>query len=487
MRSVLRRLLWLGPTLVFVTLVTFGLLSSVLPVNPEFAALPLFFNPDPGAVERLARNALDRVANAAEPVPEAERTLARLGGAALPFVLPTLDSLSPEGRARVVRALRPVGVRMGLQLDDRWEAGREVLLWTRFWDEHSIDYRPSVAQRAVSRLGQRGTLLRDTEVRQLDTYALDELIAQMPPTGDADLERTRRLADIAADITGQSALRIAPDAGLEAAWRATLGWQDWWVLRRNQFQVYSGTERVAAMLRDTRYGGWVAQAVRRRLGLLEDGRPAWDVLGEGASVTLPLLGLGVLGAWAAAVFGGTLLSVRAARAQRAVRAGALFCAGVPMLLGAVLLSRWLGGAARQLWIGGLLMCAGGAPLGLVEGSRGAESSGADFLRTLQALGVPARRVDLTRVRLASARLTVQLGTQLSSLLTLTCVLEYALGLPGLGTQTINALQHPDLNWLMAITMAAAALAGLWQVFGEWLSELLDPRWATAASGVGGLS
>ena len=215
MRSVLRRLLWLAPALVFITLVTFGLLSSVLPVSAELAALPLFFNPEPGAIERLSRGALERVADAAEPVPEAERALARLGGAALPFVLPALDSLSPEGRARAVRALRPVGLRMGLQLDDRWEAGREVLLWTRFWDEHSIDYRPSVAQRAVARLGQRGTLLRDTEVRQLDTYALDEApIAQMPPTGAADLDRTRRLAEIAADITGQSALRIAPDAGL---------------------------------------------------------------------------------------------------------------------------------------------------------------------------------------------------------------------------------------------------------------------------------
>ncbi|HVZ33056.1 MAG TPA: hypothetical protein VG963_11555, partial [Polyangiaceae bacterium] len=80
-----------------------------------------------------------------------------------------------------------------------------------------------------------------------------------------------------------------------------------------------------------------------------------------------------------------------------------------------------------------------------------------------------------------------LGTQLSSLLTLTGVLEYALGLPGLGMQTVAALAHPDLNWLMAITMAGAGFAGIWQVLGEWLSELLDPRWATAASGVGGLS
>jgi ABC-type dipeptide/oligopeptide/nickel transport system permease component len=54
-------------------------------------------------------------------------------------------------------------------------------------------------------------------------------------------------------------------------------------------------------------------------------------------------------------------------------------------------------------------------------------------------------------------------------------------------QTVAALAHPDLNWLMAITMAGASFAGIWQVLGEWFAELLDPRWATAASGVGGLS
>ena len=229
--------------------------------------------------------------------------------------------------------------------------------------------------------------------------------------------------------------------------------------------------------------------MRRRLGLLESGRSAWDVLCEGASITLPLLGLGVLGAWAAAVFGGILLSAEAARARRASRVAALLCAGVLMLLSAVVLSRWLGERLDSSGSADSSCLSGAAPLGLAEGSRGAELGGADFLRTLRALGVTPRRVALTRVRLVSARLTVQpLGTQLSSPVDPHLRAgEYALGLPGLGTQTISALQRPDLNWLMAITMAAAALAGLWQVLGEWLSELLDPRWATAASGVGGLS
>jgi ABC-type dipeptide/oligopeptide/nickel transport system permease component len=484
MRLVLRRLLWLGPTLLAITLLSFGILSTALPPEADVADLPLFFNPEPGAVERLAARALQKIVSSDGQQPEAERTLATLGGAALPYVLPALEAQSPEGRARVVKALRPVGARMGLEFDEHWDASREVLAWSRFWEEHAIDYPPSVARRAVLRLAQRSTQLRDTEVRQLDTYALDELITQMPPEGAADLERTRRLAQLAADITGQVQLELPVDAGLEQAQGVASAWQDWWGRHRSHYKTYSGTERIAAMLRDTRYGGWVAQAVRRKLGLLHSGRPVWDVLCEGARVTLPLFSCGLLGAWLGAVSAGVLSSV-AARCARLLRWAAAACSALPVLVLAVLAVRWLGEAAHQPWLGGLLMLFAGAPLALAEGARGAEDSEAGFPRTLAALGVSPWRAGLASVRLSSARLVAQLGAHLSQLLTLTCVVEAELGLEGLGSQTIAALRNPDLNWLMAVTVGAALFAGLWHVFGEWLSNLLDPRWLGAAGGAGG--
>src|SRR5688500_2392425 len=125
MRSVLRRLLWLGPTVVLITLITFGALSVTLPADSELVDLPLFFTPDPGAIERLARQALQEISSLPHPAPDAERNLSQLGGAALPFVLPALDSLSPDGRARAVKALRPVGARMGFEIDQSWDARRE--------------------------------------------------------------------------------------------------------------------------------------------------------------------------------------------------------------------------------------------------------------------------------------------------------------------------------------------------------------------------
>ena len=127
----------------------------------------------------------------------------------------------------------------------------------------------------------------------------------------------------------------------------------------------------------------------------------------------------------------------------------------------------------------------GAPVALAEGARGAEEAEAGFPRTLAALGVSPWRAGLASVRLSSARLVAQLGAHLSQLLTLTCVVESVLGLSGLGSETITALRDPDLNWLMAVTVGAALFAGVWHVFGEWLSNLLDPRWLGAAGGVGG--
>lgn len=485
MGLVLRRLLWLGPTLLAITLLSFGILSSALPPSAEFADLPLFFNPEPGAVDRLAAQALQQIVNSDGQQLEAERVLARLGGAALPYVLPALDAQSPEVRARLVKALRPVGARMGFELDEQGDASREVLSWTRFWEEHAIDYRPSVARRAVLRLAQRSTQLRDTEVRQLDTYALEELIAQMPPQGALDLERTRRLAQLAADISGQPQLAISGDADLDRAESAASAWQDWWAQHRSQYKTYSGTERVVAMLRDTRYGGWVAQAVRRKLGLLHGGRPVWDVLCEGSSVTLPLFAFGLLGAWLGAVSVGMLSAVESPRGARLLRRLAGLSTAFPVLVLAVLALRWLGGSAQQLWLGMLLMLIAGAPLALADGARGPTGPKLGFARTLASLGVAPWRASLTSVRLSSARLVVQLGSHLSHLLTLTCVLEFVLDLPGLGRETILALQHPDLNWLMAVTVGSALFAGLWHVFGEWLANILDPRWLSAAGAAGG--
>lgn len=487
MRTLLWRLLWLGPSILLITVAAFGALSLAVPPSPGSSGLPLFFNPEPGGVERRAARLLAVIA---EPKPGAEGApaeLARLGGAALPYVLPVLDSLSPDGRARVVAALRPVGARMGFEIDEGWEPSREVLFWTRFWEEHAIDYRPSVARRAVLRLAQRSTLLRDTEVRQLDTYALAELVEGMQPVREPqDIDRVRRLSILASDVTGGAAPALEDGADLEETKRVAWAWTDWWTRHRSEFMTYDGTERLTAMLRDTRYGAWAAEAFHNQLGVLRSGEAAWAALRRGARVTLPLLGTALLSAWGGAVLVATFSARGARRPLWILRGAGLWGAALPPVVAALLLRVAFGPAASRAWIGALLMTFTGVSL-LSLRAEATDSASADFLRTLRAFGISRLRASFTIVRLSSASIVMQLGAQLSTLLTLVFCVEYALGLSGLGTRTIEALQQPDPNWVMAMTICTAAFVGVLQALGELLLSRLDPRARDALQRFGGAS
>jgi peptide/nickel transport system permease protein len=490
MRSVLRRLLWLGPAIVLITMVTFGALSVALRVDADAEALPLFFNPAPGAIERSSRRALTAIASTEQPDPAAASEFARLGGAALPYVLPALDSLNPDARGRVVQALRPVAARMGLEIDPSWEPSREVSFWTRFWEEHSIDYRPVVARRAVLRLVQKSTLLRDAEVRQLDTYALDELMREMLPVENgADIDRVRRLSDIAFEMlegppSPRGTWQLPSNASLDTARLVSATWTDWWSRHRTSYRTYSGTERITAMLRDTRYGGWVSQAVRHDLGLLDDGRPVGEVMRQGALVSGPLLISGILGAFVSAALG-ALVSLARRSVARGIGWLLSLRAALPVVVAAAVATSAWGDGARHAWVGLLLMALFGAPLSSLHQGARLEVRGSEFIRTLESLGVARWRIALSSLRLSSAAIIVQLGAQLSTLITLTFVVEFALGLGGLGSKTIEALEQPDLNWLMAITICTALFVALLQALSDLLLSVLDPRWRDSIERLGG--
>jgi ABC-type dipeptide/oligopeptide/nickel transport system permease component len=107
-----------------------------------------------------------------------------------------------------------------------------------------------------------------------------------------------------------------------------------------------------------------------------------------------------------------------------------------------------------------------------------------FVRTLRALGVSRWTAGVATIKLSSPAIVAQIGAQVSGLLTLAFVVEFALDLPGLGTRTINALRDPDLNWLMAIAVSTALFVGVLQALSEWLLEWLDPRAREAWGGVG---
>src|SRR5690349_3600237 len=107
LRHALRRLLWTLPTLIGVSLVTFLFLSYVpdpaddpaLPIPPaeraalrreRFLALPTFLNFRATDVAAQAEAAV-RAVTSGEDEARGRAELVRLGGAALPHVLPALD------------------------------------------------------------------------------------------------------------------------------------------------------------------------------------------------------------------------------------------------------------------------------------------------------------------------------------------------------------------------------------------------------------
>src|SRR5258706_4468447 len=217
MRAALRRILWILPTLFVISLGTFWVLSAAggfrpaeheghdADEHPLFGAHdpPRFFNRTPTSVRDLALRAMKIIARDDERAAAAKVELARLGGAALPFVLPELDTLDPKGRARVALALAPIGRRMGVGTSDELASPETaVLFWTRFWQDRAIEFRPAVAKRAVERLSEKATAGRRDDVFQLDTYALSALMPTLGAIDDGeDVKRARRLTAVLARIT----------------------------------------------------------------------------------------------------------------------------------------------------------------------------------------------------------------------------------------------------------------------------------------------
>src|SRR6185437_11682165 len=140
----------------------------------QFFDLPRFLNPNAKDVRSYTKDALALLAgDRTEDHEQGAHALQRLGGAALPYVVPLLDSLGPDARGRAAVALGPVADRMGLPDRDRLaEPESAALFWARFWDDRALDFAPAAVDRAVARLVEHGSEQRETDLVALDTFAL---------------------------------------------------------------------------------------------------------------------------------------------------------------------------------------------------------------------------------------------------------------------------------------------------------------------------
>jgi peptide/nickel transport system permease protein len=274
---------------------TFDARSGTARSTP-FAALPVFFNAHPTGVRERAADAVRSIASGSRAAVAGELSLARLGGAALPYVLPALDSLEPLGRQRVALALTPIAVRMEVATADELADGAQaVLFWTRFWQDRAIDFRTASVRHLTTRLAERSIALRREDLIHVDTFALPALIDGLGEVKTpSDVARVRRLNSVLSHVTDLPVV-CGQDASLADAQGVVDVWRDFWELHGSEYSVLDGPRRLAATFVETQYGKWLAAVLRGGMGRTRGGQSALALVEQGLTTTLFLLLVGMGG------------------------------------------------------------------------------------------------------------------------------------------------------------------------------------------------
>jgi len=489
----MRRILWVPPTLFIVSVATFLLLSFVPPEatldassgharreQDELRALPRFFNAAPRDARARSTEAAELVARGGPEAIAAEAELASLGGAALPYVIPKLDGFAPEPRARVALALAPVAERMGLDdLDEARSARTAARFWIRLWEARSVEFRPATARTTVNRLVRQPTGARRRELAKLDTYALPALFERLePPDDEGELATTRVLVDAIASVTGRDD-RLAPHEGLAEARACVARWNVYWVSHESRFRSYEGLSRAAATVRETRYARWASTAVLNLLGDSAETRATLQRARVAAPITLGLLLGGILLAHLAGVALGTMSAV--SRGQSIDYVVAALVLGLYALPTAAL-AAWLRrlGLGGGLWLPMLVVAAGlvAAPMRHQRAALASVLSG-EAVRAARARGSSRlRATTLHGVRRAVAAVLSLLAVEPPMALSAVFVVEHVFELDGLGAMTLEAVARRDVSYLMTLSMAAATLAVFVVLALDLAQSALDPRQRT---------
>jgi peptide/nickel transport system permease protein len=482
LKEALRRLLWLGPTLLVVTIPAFWAVAKLgdpaVSLAPE--RLPLFFNRNPlGAGER-ATAAATRIA--AGEGAAAERTLERLGGAALPHVLPLLDSLRPEARRRVALALSPIARRMGIGSASELDAPEPaVLFWTQFWEEHAIDFRSSVVRRTVRRFAEHPSSLRRADVIDLDTLALEDLVDAMRPLRTTeDVTRIRQICDATAHVTGIP--WTIPEGASVRATRAIVDrWEAFFLEHQGEYVALSGTRRLAATLLETRYGRWVAQLGRRRLGALKDGRSVASTLARRGPTTLILVLSALVVGYPLAALVGTASLIRRAGALGMAAILASITLASASIVGVAAAAAGLFGAGHGgLFASVCMVLVSAAAASRHQRALMSRLAELPHVRTSLAFGASPWRAAFRDSKRVLPPLLALAVADLPGLLTAAFVAERAFSLHGLGETTVNAVLSGDLTWLMGMALVSMLAVGGAQIGADVLSSALDPRVRAAA-------
>lgn len=498
----LRRLLWSIPALVGVSLITFLFLSYVPDPTDDpafegtpaerarlrrerFLDLPRFLNLAPrdvrGRAEAVVATIASRPADAPEAV-EARAELSRLGGAALPYVLPKLDTLPLDRRKDLARALAPVARRMGHDPAEVDDPARALAFWTRFWDDRGVEFRRASVRSAVARLVRNGSTSRAADLYELDTFVLDDVLGALaPPQDEAGVRRARALVEVAAHVTGRDD-RISPVDDVATARAVVDRWQAYWSVYRSDFVSDTGLAKVAGMVLETRYGKWAYEAVTHRFGKSAAGAPVLDEIEARVPTTLLVVFGAIALAYTIAVpIGAISAARRGRRVDLVLTLSVLALYATPTAVLAVL-ARGIAGGRAPLAMLILAPALIAAPAAQQRSSLGLALS-QDYVRAAIARGASTTRAVLVH-GLRNALLPVATLATLEGPMALggAFVVERVLSLRGVGELTILAVQKRDIAWLMAISMSASLIAAVFVVAADLAYVAVDPRLDAAVLG-----
>ncbi len=500
----LRRVLWAIPALIGISLVVFFISTLIPETGPADVAsklavlardpagfddleeqrrarsldLPRFFDVSPDDVRSRADEAVQHLTREDAEAPIAAHRLARLGGAALPYVLPKLDNLSPAARGRVAVALAPVAARMGvgatLDLRDSEVASS---FWTRFWEERALDFRDAAVRRVVDRFLRQATEARVRDLIELDTFAVGPMMDALAKPHTVD--EARRLLALVARATGHAGTPMPQAATPDVEARVLAEWRDYWFVHRTDFVALVGPERIVASVTETRYGHWLARTLSGRLGFsVRDGEPIADKLRARAPLTLLLAAISLLAAIALAVPVALVSALRRGETlDHALALGLFFLYSAPTFWLAQLLASLSPRPGSDLVLPIVALALPVTAL-TVRYQRAAllEVLGLDYVRTARAKGTHGFRLLFLHALPNALTPTLSLaGVLLPQLLGTAFVVEEVFGLPGLGFESVRAVEANDHGWLVAVTMLTAIVCSLGLIASDLAAGLIDPR------------
>jgi len=507
LRYTIRRILWAIPTIFGISIVAF-LVTTLIPEPPPLSAvdlsdalardpgaydayveqrrsmaldLPTFVNEAPRDVRSIVAECVGHLAKNDAYASIAAHELAKIGGAAFPHLLPTLDRLPPDARKRVAIALLPIAERMGQGEDRRaHNPDSAPTFWVQLWEDRSLEFTGAAIRRGVQRLLRGATAGRERDLIEVDTFALPELMAAMADK-TVDEDGVARLSQVASHVSGHEVLTpltMTPDAQA----RIRKEWLAWWSTHRQDYVALDAGDRIFATLAETRYGRWLLGAATGELGTTSrDGELASRKLLQCAPITLTLTLAAMFLSFAVAVPVGVITARRRGQRVDHVLASVMFLLySLPNYFFAELLVHALGpGSSTTLraWLAMLVMAASAvATLSRFQRASMLDVLGQDYVRTARAKGLRETRVLVVHALRNAIVPTVTLaGMQFPFLFGAAIVVEEVFDLHGMGYETLRAVESHDAAWLVVTVLVVALATTATLLASDIAYGVLDPR------------